>query len=183
MLTALDWLFIIIMAISMVVGIFRGFIKEAVSVGTLIIAVWASFQFATSAEGLFGEWLDSPALRIWSARIAIFVLVMLLGSLVGWLISRFANQVGMSGADRMLGMLFGLFRGAILSGLVVIVGPYLSLDKDAWWSESTLLPYASRVADSIAVIAPQAFDYIKEEIRGAEPAEANPPAQDAPEEI
>ena len=183
MLTALDWLFIIIMAVSMIVGIFRGFIKEAVSVGTLIIAVWASFHFATSAQGLFGEWLESPALRIWSARIAIFVLVMLLGSLAGWLISRFANQVGMSGADRKLGMLFGLFRGAILSGLVVIVGPYLSLDKDAWWSESSLLPYATRVAESIAVIAPQAFDYIKEEIRGEPPADEPTPTPDLSEEI
>ena len=165
MFTALDWLFLLIMAVSMVVGIFRGFIKEAISVGSLVFAVWASFYFAPAGEGLLASWLDSAALRLWAARIAIFALVLMLGSLAGWMISRFANQVGMSGAERLLGMLFGLCRGAILAGLVVIVGPYLSLDKDQWWQDSAMLPYATRVAEAISILAPQAFDYLREEIQ------------------
>lgn len=175
-MTVLDWLFIVILVISMIVGTFRGFIKEAISVGSLVIAVWASFHFAPSGETLLAEWIESPALRVWAARIAIFVLVLMLGGLVGWLISRFANQVGMTGADRMLGTLFGLLRGAILSGLVVIVGPYMSLDKDSWWTDSQLLPYMTRVADSIAILAPRAFDYIREEIRTPTDAPAAEPA-------
>ncbi|MFK8053105.1 MAG: CvpA family protein [Woeseiaceae bacterium] len=175
-MTALDWLFIVILAISMVVGVFRGFIKEAISVGALVIAVWAAFHFAPAGESLLAEWLDSPALRVWAARIAIFALVLMLGGLIGWLISRFANQVGMSGADRLLGMLFGLVRGAIMTGLVVIIGPYLSLDKDTWWSESKLLPYATRVADSISILAPRAYDYLREEIRDTVPPPATEPA-------
>lgn len=180
-MTALDWLFSLILLASVLVGVFRGFIKEAISVGSLLIAVWAAFHFAPSGESLLGEWIESAALRIWVARIAIFALVLMLGGLAGFLIARFANQVGMSGADRLLGVLFGLTRGAILCGLIVIVGPYLSLDKDDWWQQSKLLPTATRVAGAIAILAPRAYDYIREEISSGPAATVEVPEPSAPE--
>lgn len=178
-MTALDYVFIAILVTSMIVGAFRGLIKEAVSVGSLIIAVWAAFRFAPAGQGLLGAWLESPALQVWVARIAIFVLVLMLGGLAGWLISRFANQVGMSGLDRTLGLVFGFLRGAIICGLIVIVGPYLELDEDGWWQRSRLLPYASRVAETISIVAPRAFDYLRDEMRnsGDDDAAATPAPQ------
>ncbi|MEL6868594.1 MAG: CvpA family protein [Pseudomonadota bacterium] len=163
-MTLLDWIFIAIIGASMVVGAFRGIIKEAVSLSSLLIATWAAFHFAPLGENLLGEWIGSAALRTWAARIAIFALVLMLGGLAGWLIARFANQVGLTSMDRMFGLGFGFLRGAVISGLVVIVGPYMALDKDDWWRQSTLLPYAQAVADGIGVLAPKAFDYLREEI-------------------
>lgn len=171
-MTFLDWAFIAIIVVSMVVGAFRGFIKEAVSVGSLVIAVWAAFYFAPIGEDVLSQWIGSPALTKWAARIAIFVLVLMLGGLAGWAISHFANQVGLSGLDRTLGLGFGFARAAIISGLIVIVGPYLALDEDDWWQQSKLLPYATTVAGGIAIIAPRAFDYVREEIA---PGDRTPP--------
>ncbi|MEM7612937.1 MAG: CvpA family protein [Pseudomonadota bacterium] len=182
-MTFLDWTFIAIIVVSMVVGAFRGFIKEAVSVGSLVIAVWAAFHFAPIGENVLAEWVGSPALRTWAARVAIFVLVLMLGGLAGWMISRFANQVGLSSTDRTLGLGFGFLRGAIISGLIVIVGPYLELNKDSWWQESKLLPYASSVANGISIIAPRAFDYLRDEIRGDPGDSADEPQPGAEETI
>lgn len=173
-MTFLDWAFIAIIVVSMVVGAFRGFIKEAVSVGSLVIAVWAAFYFAPLGEDLISAWISSPALKTWAARIAIFVLVLMLGGLAGWAISHFANQVGLSGLDRTLGLGFGFLRGAIICGLIVIVGPYLALNEDDWWRESRLLPFATTVAEGIAIIAPRAFDYLRDEIRPGENPAAPP---------
>ena len=177
-MTILDWVFIAIIVVSMVVGVFRGFVKEAVSLASLIIAVWAAFQFAPAGEGVIDQWIESPALRTWVARVAIFTLVLLLGGLAGWSISRFMNQVGMSGVDRSLGLAFGFLRGAVICGLIVIAGPYLELDRDAWWQESRLLPFASSVARSIAIVAPRAFDYLRDEI-AIEPEPAETPTEAA----
>ena len=163
-MTILDWVFIAIVVASMLVGAFRGFIKEAVSLVSLVVAVWAAFQFAPAAEGLIDQWIESPALRTWTARVAIFALVLMLGGLAGFLISRFMNQVGMSGMDRTLGLGFGFLRGAVVCGLIVIAGPYLELDRDGWWQQSRLLPFATSVARSISVIAPRALDYVRKEI-------------------
>ncbi|MEM9171245.1 MAG: CvpA family protein [Pseudomonadota bacterium] len=164
-MTLLDFVFIGILVASMIVGVFRGFIKEAISVGSLLIAFWAAFHFAPVGGDVLTEWVGSPALRTWLARILIFMIVLMLGGLVGWLISRFANQVGMSGMDRLFGLVFGFARGAIISGLIVIAGPYVDLDKDDWWQQSVLKPYVQSVADAIAVLAPKAMDYVREEIR------------------
>lgn len=169
-MTIIDWIFTAILAISMIVGVFRGFVKEAVSVGSLLIAVWASFQFAPLGESMLEDWVGSAAGRVWVARIAIFTLVLMLGGLVGWAISRFINQVGMSGVDRLLGIGFGLLRGAIICGLLVIVGPYLELDRDDHWQQSKLLPYVQTVADGISILAPKALDYFREEVL---PSESN----------
>ncbi|MEO1595447.1 MAG: CvpA family protein [Pseudomonadota bacterium] len=163
-MTVLDWVFIAIIVVSIVVGVFRGFVKEAVSLASLVIAVWAAFQFAPVGEGLLGGWIESPALKTWVARIAIFTLVLMLGGLAGWSISHFLNQVGMSGVDRTLGAGFGFLRGAVICGLIVIAGPYLELDGDDWWQESKLLPFATSMAKSISIIAPKAFDYLRDEI-------------------
>lgn len=163
-MTIFDWVFTAILAISMIVGVFRGFVKEAVSVGSLLIAVWAAFHFAPVGESLLLEWVGSAAARVWVARIGIFTLVLMLGGLAGWAISRFINQVGMSGVDRLLGLGFGLLRGAIICGLAAIVAPYLELDRDAQWQESKLLPYVQKVADGIAILAPKALDYFREEL-------------------
>lgn len=173
-MTILDWVFIAIIVASMLVGAFRGFVKEAISLASLVIAVWAAFQFAPAGEGLIDEWIQSPALRTWAARVAIFALVLMLGGLAGWGISRFMNQVGMTGMDRTLGLGFGFLRGAVICGLIVIAGPYLELDRDGWWQQSRLLPFATSVARSISIVAPRALDYLREEI-------AIEPAREAPD--
>lgn len=171
-MVGLDWVFISILVVSMGVGVFRGLVKEAVSLASLIIAVWAAFQFAPSLEGVFEQWVGSPALRTWLARVGIFAFILILGGLVGWSISRFMNQVGMSGLDRTLGLVFGFGRGALICGLIVIAGPYLELDRDSWWQDARLLPFATSVAESISIIAPRAFDYLREEIQ-IEPEETS----------
>lgn len=179
-MTILDWVFIAIVVASMLVGAFRGFVKEAISLASLLIAVWAAFALAPVGEGLIDQWIESQALRTWAARVAIFALVLMLGGLVGWGISRFLNQVGMSGLDRTLGLGFGFLRGAVVCGLIVIAGPYLELDRDSWWQEAKLLPFSTSVASAISVIAPRAFDYLRDEI--SQTADESPPAELVPEQ-
>lgn len=176
-MTILDWVFIAILVVSMGVGVFRGLVKEAVSLASLIIAVWAAFRFAPSLEPVFAQWVGSQALRTWLARVGIFAVVLIVGGLVGWSISRFMNQVGMTGLDRTLGLAFGFGRGALICGLIVIAGPYLELDRDGWWRESRLLPFATSVAKSISIIAPRAFDYLRDEIVTEPEAPEAPPTE------
>ena len=177
-MTFLDWAFVVVLAVSMVVGVFRGFVKEAVSVGSLLIAVWAAFHFAPVGMGMLEPYVSSNMFRVWIARIAIFSLVLMLGGLAGWAISRFINQVGMTPVDRTLGLGFGFLRGAIICGLIVIVGPYVELDEDQVWKESSMRPYVSRVADLIVILAPRALDYLRQEFPNPEPPPAEPPVTD-----
>jgi membrane protein required for colicin V production len=77
----------------------------------------------------------------------LFIVTLLVGALVNYLIGELIRVTGLSGTDRLLGMVFGAARGGLL--VVVLVG-LLSLapvQQDPWWRQSALLPHFLMVAD------------------------------------
>jgi membrane protein required for colicin V production len=120
-------------------------------------------HFAPLGTAAIDQWVTSQGLQLWAGRAIVFTVVLVIGGLVGWLISYFVTQTGLSGTDRVLGLGFGLCRGALLIGVLIIAGQYLKFDQDQWWLDSRLLPYANRVADGIRVFAPRAIDLIRDE--------------------
>jgi membrane protein required for colicin V production len=156
-----DVVIAIVVVISVTVGIFRGFVKEALSVATLLIAAWAAMNFGADA-GRFGEvWISSEGLQVWFGRILVFVAILAVGGLLGWGISRLVRLSILSGTDRALGGLFGFCRGALLIGVFIIGGQLASFDRDAWWQSSRLIPYGTIVADWIRIMAPKGFDLLQ----------------------
>ncbi len=166
-MAVVDLLIVGAVAISVVVGFFRGFVKEAISVVALLIAAWAAFRFAPQGGSLiesltgFGALEKSAALKMWVGRALVFFGVLLVGGLIGWAVSYLIDRSGLTGTDRILGMGFGFCRGALLVGVMALAGNYLGFSQDAWWQEGRLVAYAERVGDAIKVMAPQALEYIR----------------------
>ena len=79
---------------------------------------------------MLGEWVVAPELQIWAARVFIFIVVMIVGGIVAWLVREIVRASGLSGTDRVLGSMFGFGRGALIVGLAVIVLEYAGLDAD-----------------------------------------------------
>lgn len=156
-----DIVIAIVVVISVAVGIFRGFVKEALSVATLLIAAWAAMNFGAYAGGLGDAWIGSEGLQVWFGRILVFIAVLAVGGLLGWGIAKLVRLSVLSGTDRALGGVFGFGRGALLIGVFLIGGQLASFDRDAWWQDSRLIPYGMVVADWIRVMAPKGFDLLR----------------------
>jgi membrane protein required for colicin V production len=154
--------------ISVIVGFARGFVKEAMSVASLLIAVWAAFNFGPHAATLSDNWLSSAALQLWFGRILVFVVVLSLGGLLGWGITKLVRLSVLSGMDRVLGMAFGFCRGIVLIAVFIIGGQYASFDQDNWWKTSRLIPHIGVVADWLKVMAPKGVELLQP---GQEPDE------------
>ncbi len=146
--------------ISVVVGILRGFVKEAFSVASLLFAAWAAMNFGASAGRLGESWISSDGLQLWFGRILVFVAILAVGGLLGWAVSRLVRLSILNGTDRALGGMFGLCRGALLIGVFVIGAQIASFDRDSWWQESRLIPYATVIADWIRIMAPKGADLL-----------------------
>ncbi len=155
-----DIVIAVAIVISVVVGILRGFVKEAFSVASLLIAAWAAMNFGASAGRLGENWISSDGLQLWFGRILIFVAVLAVGGLLGWAVSRLVRLSILNGTDRALGGMFGLARGALLIGVFIIGAQIASFDRDSWWQESRLIPYATIVADWIRVMAPKGAELL-----------------------
>jgi membrane protein required for colicin V production len=156
-----DIVIAVAIAISVVVGFMRGFIKEAISVTSLLIAIWAALHFGHSVGGISESWLSSRELQIWFGRILVFVVILAIGGLLGWSLSKIIRMSALSGTDRIFGVLFGFCRGVVLFAVLIIGGQFAGFDNDNWWLRSRLIPYGSYVADWIRVMAPKGVDFLQ----------------------
>lgn len=147
--------------VSVIVGFARGFVKESMSIASLLIAVWAAFNFGPYAGSLSEGWLSSAALQLWFGRILVFVVILSLGGLLGWGITKLVRLSVLSGTDRALGMAFGFCRGIVLVAVFVIGGQYASFDQDSWWRNSRFIPHASIVADWLRIMAPKGVELLQ----------------------
>jgi len=157
----LDIAIAVVMVISIGIGFARGLVKEAMSIASLLVAVWAAFNFGAAAGSLSSSWLSSPDLQLWFGRILTFIIVLMLGGLLSWAVTKLIRLSVLSGTDRVLGMIFGLARGAVLIALVVMIGQYADMQETDWWQASHFIQYAEYVADWLRVMGPKGLDLIQ----------------------
>ena len=140
----IDLILLAALLISVVVGLFRGFFKEALSLVTWVLALWIALRYSSILESLLAS-ISSNALKIWSARLIMFVLVLIAGGLLNALIGILVQKTGLTGTDRVLGMVFGAARGVLILGIAVMLFRLLDLDQETWWTESRVVPMAAPV--------------------------------------
>ena len=155
-----DIIIIVATLISVVVGWFRGLVKEAISIFTLLVAIWAAMHLGPYAGGWLGGTIDSTDLQLWAGRFLIFVLILAAGAVAGWSISKIVHLSGLSGMDRGFGGFFGLLRAVLLVGVFILAGRYAGFDADLWWLESKIIPVGEVVADWIIIMAPRGMEML-----------------------
>ena len=173
----IDYILLAALLVSIVVGVFRGFFREALSLVTWVAALWIALRFSAVLEPMLAS-ISSEALRIWSARLIMFVLVLIAGGLLNALIGILVTKTGLTGTDRMLGMVFGAARGVLIVGIVVMMFRLLDLDREAWWSESRLIPLALPVADALQSVFHEGLGRLEEWV-----PPASPPGDLAPDAV
>ncbi len=147
-----DYLVIAAVLVSAVIGVMRGFLREAVALITLVLALFIAWRFADLLEPYLGGLLSKPPASTWAARTIIFIIVLFLGMGAAWVLGYFVRLSLFNGTDRFLGFVFGLLRGFVLLGVFVIVGQLLHLDSERWWQNSRLMPVGEGIANGLRAI-------------------------------
>ncbi|MDH3355555.1 MAG: CvpA family protein [Chromatiales bacterium] len=158
--TSLNWLdyaILIIITLSVLISIIRGFTKEALSLAGWIIAGWVALTFSEKAEPLLRDYIEVPSIRLLVAFIALFIITLFLAAFVNYLVSQMVKKTGLSGTDRMIGVLFGVARGVVIVALLVMVGGMTPLPQDPWWGESQFIHYFESIAQYISQFLPNDF--------------------------
>ena len=158
-----DIIILVVTFASVVIGWFRGIVKEAISIAALLAAIWASMHLGPYAGGWLGGTIDSTELQLWSGRFLIFAVVLAGGALTGWAVSKIVHMSGLSGMDRGFGGLFGLIRAVLFVGIFILAGRYGGFDSRLWWMDSRIIPYGEYVADWISVMAPRGLEMLDPE--------------------
>ena len=156
----IDIIIAVAILISVIIGVVRGFVKEAISVAALLVAIWAALFFGPSVGNVSENWLSSEELQMWVGRFLVFFVVLAIGGLLGWGISKLIHMSALSGVDRFMGSLFGAVRGILLVAVAIIGGQFAGFDNDEWWLNSRLIPHLEQVSGWIKEMAPHGLDLI-----------------------
>ncbi len=132
--------------VSMLVSLFRGFIREAFSLLVWIAAVYVALRASGPLALRMEPWIEIPSVRMVVAFVGTFVLVLIVGGLLTYLLGKLVASTGLSGTDRLVGALFGALRGLAIVIVAVIIARFTPFPGDPWWQQSRLLPEFERLA-------------------------------------
>lgn len=134
----LDLAFLGVIAVSVLIGIIRGFVREVISVAVWVTAFWVALRYGPQLSDHLAPWLASSMLRLVAAFAGLFILTLLVGALVGYVARALVGRTGLSGTDRLLGVVFGAARGLLLVGVIVLGAGLTAVPREPWWQESVI---------------------------------------------
>jgi membrane protein required for colicin V production len=153
-MTAIDFVLLAIILVSGMISLIRGFIREALSLVTWVAAIWIAIMFHDQVTPYFSEHISDLILRDIAAFAALFISVVLIGGLVGLIISMLVASSGLTGTDRALGVAFGLARGVVIGAVVVMLAGQTEITSSQPWEASQMRPYLQPVADWLSRYMP-----------------------------
>ena len=154
-MTVVDVVVIFVIFLSALFSVIRGFVKEAISLATWIIAIWIAATFASKLSAALPDNIESEAVRQAIGFGVLFVLSLMVGALVNTLVSHLVKKTGLSGADRIFGVAFGVLRGALIIVVFVVIAGMTPLPETEWWQSSVLLEWFENAAMVIQEYIPE----------------------------
>lgn len=154
---ALDWVFVAVLAGSMVVGAWRGLVFEVLSLVSWVVAFVLAQWLAPDAA----QWLPmsgaTEVVRYAAGFVLVFVAAIFVGSLVAFLVKKLVTAVGLRPADRLLGAGFGMVRGMVVLLAVTVVVGMTPLHTAIWWQGAAGPQVATVVLQTLKPVLPQDF--------------------------
>jgi len=166
-MSGFDIVIVAIFLISIVVGIMRGLVKEALSIISWIAAIWLAVTFNTQAGEWFAQFVNIPnaTFRGWIGFTLVFVGTLFVFAVINFLITKLIVRGPVKTTDRVLGIFFGAARAALIIVAIVIVLRGLGMSDAQWWQDSQLAGYFEPLAD---VIEPLVFEQLPDEVKDQE---------------
>lgn len=142
----LDISILLVVALSCIFGLWRGFVREVLSLLAWIAAIVVARLYSPHLAPLFSSITDNDTARYVLAFAVLCFITLLLGALINHFMTRLISLAGLQVTDRLLGALFGVARGVLIVAVAVYFAAEFYADR-IWWIESQTLPYVQIVID------------------------------------
>ncbi len=154
-MTWLDYAVLGVFAVSILVGVLRGLVREVVSILGWVIAFLAANLLAGPLGPSMPSAIPTPELRVAAAFVAIFLLALVAASALGFILSKAIGAVGLGGVDRALGLIFGAARGVLVVLAAGLLAGLTAAPRQEFWRDSVSGPLLARSAAALAPLLPQ----------------------------
>ena len=149
-----DFLIIGIIALSALISLIRGFVKESISLISWIIAGVLAFRYFSPMSELLEPYVSAPTVRSITAFAILFVSTLLVGAIINFIMSQLVSKTGLSGTDKALGVVFGGARGVLIVTLIVLLASLTPMPEAQWWQDSAMVGFFQQLAEWVKGIIP-----------------------------
>lgn len=159
-----DWFVVVVVGISALISLWRGFVREAMSLAGWVVAFIVANLAAIYLADAIGDLIANRTGRYIVAWSVLFLLTLVSCSFAAKLVSKVIKASGLSLIDRALGSIFGILRGAlIVMAIVFVVREIIPKSEQSLLDDSQLMPHI----DVLLTWSVSAFEEFKDvEIKG-----------------
>lgn len=156
----IDFVIIVLLVFGLVRGFTDGLIKELASLLALILGIWGAIKFSTFTAGKLYDYFDMTGRYVGIIAFLItFIIIVIIIHFIGILADKFIDTLSLGFLNRLLGMVFGIFKTALILSVIFVV-------LNAIHAKRPFLPVdtieRSKFYNPIADIAPALFPVIGE---------------------
>ena len=149
-----DLIIIGVIVLSALISLIRGFVKESISLVTWIVAGVLALRYYAPMADLLEPFINSVTLRQWVGGGILFLITLIVGAIVNFIVSQLVSKTGLSGTDKALGVVFGAARGVLIVTMVVLLASLTPMPEASWWQESTMITFFQQLAEWVRGVIP-----------------------------
>lgn len=165
----IDICVVLIVAVSALIGLYRGLTKELISLATLIVAFWLALRYSKELAAWLPLSLDRASftivdmnfdfsnLRIGIAFLMLLVFTLFAGALLNFVIGHLIARRSLHVADRLVGLVFGVVRGAAIVIALVMAAGLTRFPETPWWRDARLLQPFEQAAVWVVKVLPAKY--------------------------
>lgn len=135
-MTAFDYIVLAVLGFSILLSVMRGLVKEVLSILAWFVAFYVGRTYTDQMLPLIPTDIPSESLRTLAAFLVLFLATLLLATLLAIAISAIFKKIGLGWLNRMLGAVFGAFRGVLIVCILVLLAGMTEMPKDARWKNA-----------------------------------------------
>lgn len=156
-MATVDWIFLVVLAFSLLLGAWRGLVFEVLSllswIAAFVLAQWLALDVATRLP-MSGA---SESIQYAAGFVLVFVVSIFVGGLLARMIKKMFAAAGLAPADRALGAVFGLARGVVLLLAATVAVGMTPLRSDEAWASSAGVGMTLAALKGLKPLLPETF--------------------------
>lgn len=154
-MTAFDYAVLVILAGSLLLGLWRGLVSEVLALAAWVLAFFAAREAAAPLGALFAQWIARPDWQYVAGFGVAFLAVLMVVGLVRLALRHLLRAVGLGLADRFLGGIFGVARATVVVVALVLAAGLTAVPRQSWWRDAWLSPPLETAALALKPWLPQ----------------------------
>lgn len=177
-MTIADYVILAVVLLSGLIGLFRGFFREVLSIASWIVAAYVAFLLGPTLADSLADYISTPSVRLAGSYATLFIVVLIVGSVINYFVGKLVKGSGFAGTDKLLGLIFGGARGLIIVLIFIMLANISVISQDPWYQSSKVISYLSPWAEKMKELLPDDLD---QHLSPDEPVKSGEPVSPAGE--